>query len=133
ATLRKIAGSALRYLKSRSVKQFAFIIRESDPTEDTAQAIVEGVLAADFETDKWKTDKKNDKAIDTMILAGYSDKERAAGEKGLNKGRVVGDALNFTRDLVNEPSNKLTPKILADKAEAMAKSVGLPVEVLDER
>src|ERR1700752_4226910 len=41
ATLRKIAGSALRYLKSRSVKQFAFIIRESDPTEDTAQAIVE--------------------------------------------------------------------------------------------
>jgi leucyl aminopeptidase len=133
ATLRRIAGAALRYLKSRSVKQFAVLVRESDLTEDAARAVVEGALAADFETDKWKTDKKNDKSISTMLLAGYADKERVVGERGLNNGRIVGEALNFTRDLVNEPSNKLTPKILADKAEAMAKSVGLPVDILDEK
>jgi len=39
----------------------------------------------------------------------------------------------FTRDLVNEPSNKLTPRILAQKAEAMAKEAGLSVEILDEK
>src|ERR1700730_3682713 len=133
ATLRKIAGASLRYLKSRSVKQFGFLVRENDLTEDAAQAIAEGALAADFESDKYKTDRKNDKNIDAVLLAGYSDRERAAAEKGLSRGRVIAEALNFTRDLVNEPSNKLTPKILADKAAAMAKEAGLAVEILDEK
>jgi leucyl aminopeptidase len=133
AALRKIAGASLRYLKSRSVKQFAFLVRENDVTEDAAQAIAEGALAANFESDKYKTDKKNDKAVDTILLAGYSDKERPAGEKGMSRGRTIADAQNFTRDLVNEPSNKLTPRLLAEKAEAMAKEVGLAVEILAER
>jgi leucyl aminopeptidase len=133
ATLRKIAGAALRYLKSRSVKNFAFLVREGDATEESAQVVGEGVLVADFESDKYKTDKKNDKFIDAVMLAGYSDTERTAGENGLSKGRVIAESQNFTRDLVNEPSNKLTPSILAQKAEAMAKSAGLSVEILDEK
>jgi len=133
ATLRKIAGAALRYLKARSVKSFALLVREGHATEETAQAIAEGALAANFETDKYKTDKKNDKNIETVLLAGFSDSERAAGDKGLFKGRIIADAQNFTRDLVNEPSNKLTPRILAQKAEAMSKEAGLAVEILDEK
>src|SRR6266478_6823925 len=122
AMLRKVAGAALRYLKSRSVKNFALLVREGPATEEAAQAIAEGALAANFETDKYKTDKKNDKNIETVLLAGFSDADRAAGEKGLSKGRIIADAQNFARDLVNEPSNKLTPRILAQKAEAMAKA-----------
>ena len=133
AVLRKIAGAALRHLKSRSAKQLAFLVRESDATEDSAQAIAEGAITANLETDKYKTDKKNDKNIDAILLAGYSDAEKAAGEKGLAKGRIIADAQNFTRDLVNEPSNKLTPRILAEKAEAMAKEAGLAVDILDEK
>src|ERR1035438_2681844 len=64
ATLRKIAGAALRYLKSRSVKKLAFLVRENDLNEGTAQAIAEGAITADFETDRYKSDKKNDKSID---------------------------------------------------------------------
>jgi len=133
ATLRKIAGAALRYLKSRSAKNFAFLVREGDATEDNAQAMAEGALVAALETDKYKTDKKNDKSVDVVSLAGYTDAERAAGEKGLSKGRVIAESQNFTRELVNEPSNKLTPKILAEKAEAMARGAGLSVEILDEK
>jgi leucyl aminopeptidase len=133
AASRKLAGAALRYLKSRSAKRIAFLVREGDLTESSAQAIVEGAVAADFETDKYKTDKKNDKAVDTFVVAGYGDGERSAGEKGLTRGRVIADAQNFTRELVNEPSNKLTPRILADRAAAMAREVGLAVDVLDEQ
>jgi leucyl aminopeptidase len=133
ATLRKLAGAALRYLKARSVKQVAFLVRENNATEESAQAIAEGVLTANFETDKYKTEKKNDKSIDTVLLTGYSDAERAAAEKGLTRGRIIAESQNFARDLINEPSNKLTPKILAEKAEAMAKQAGLAVEILDEK
>ncbi len=133
AALRKISGASLRYLKARGVKNFALLVREGEAREDTAQTIAEGVLAADFESDKYKTDKKNDKNIESVLIAGYSDAERSAGEKGLSRGRIIADAQNFARDLINEPSNKLTPRVLAQKAEAMAKEAGLSVEILDEK
>jgi leucyl aminopeptidase len=132
ATLRKISGAAVRYLKARSMKQLAFLVRESEVTEQAAQVIVEGALAADFESDKYKTEKDG-KSINAFLLAGYADGQRAAGEKGLSRGRVIAESQNFTRDLVNEPSNKLTPRILAEKAQAMAKEAGLAVEILDEK
>jgi leucyl aminopeptidase len=133
AALRKISGSALRYLKSRGVHNFVFAAREDNATEDSAQAIAEGLIAADFESDKYKTEKKNDKSIDTVQLVGYSDAERTAAEKGLARGTAIGESQSFARDLINEPSNKLTPKILAEKAEAMARQAGLSVEILDEK
>jgi leucyl aminopeptidase len=132
ATLRKVAGAALRYLKARSVHNFAFTVREGDATEEIAQAITEAAIAADFETDKYKTDQKKDKFIEGLAIAGYSDSEKAAGKEGIARGRIIGEAQNFTRDLVNEPSNRLTPRILAEKAEAMAREAGLAIDVLDE-
>jgi len=133
AVLRKVSGAALRYLKARSVKQFAFLVREGDATQDSAQAFAEGAITGDFETDKYKTEKKNGKTIDDVRLAGFPDAEKAAGETGLSQGRIVADAQNFARELINEPSNLLTPRILAERAEAMARESGLSVEILDEK
>jgi leucyl aminopeptidase len=132
-TLRKVAGAAVRFLKSRGVHNFVFVVREGNATEETAQAIAEAAVAADFETDKYKTEKKNEKFIEKIAIAGYGGAEKSGGEKGIARGRIIGEAQNFTRDLVNEPSNKLTPRILAEKAEAMAKEAGLAVEILDEK
>ena len=133
ATLRKVAGAALRYLKTRSVKNFAFLVHQNGATADAAQALAEGFTTANFETDKYKTDKKNGKEIESIAVVGFGEAEKAAGEKGLAVGKIIAEAQNFTRDLVNEPSNKLTPRILADKAAAMAKEAGLAVEILDEK
>jgi len=133
ATLRKGAGASLRHLKSRGIHKYAFAVREGHATEEFAQAFAEGAIAADFETDKYKTDKKNDKFIESVTLAGFLDSEKAAGETGLNRGRIIAEAQNFARDLINEPSNKLTPKILGEKAEAMARESGLAVDILDDR
>lgn len=130
---RKVVGAAVRYLKSRSIRKFALLAREKDRTEDFAQAAAEAVVTANFEADKYKTDKKGDKSIEAVVLAGYREAEKTAGEKGLAKGTIIGEAQNFTRDLVNEPANKLTPQILAQRAEAMAREAGLAVEILDEQ
>jgi leucyl aminopeptidase len=133
AVARKVTGAALRYLKARSIKKFAILAPDKDRTEEFAQAVAEAAVIANFESDKYKTDKKNDKSIETVFLAGYSDAGKSAGEKGLATGRTIGEAQNFTRDLVNEPANKLTPKILAEKAAAMGREAGLAVEILDEQ
>jgi leucyl aminopeptidase len=53
-------------------------------------------------------------------------------DKGLERGRVIGDSMNFTRDLANEPANVLTPTEMANRANAMAAETGLSCEILDE-
>jgi leucyl aminopeptidase len=132
AHLRKLAGAALRYLKTRSVKNFVFAARESDRTAVGAQTVVEGLIVANFESDKYKTENRNDKFVESVAIAGWSDANRADAGKAIVRGQIIGESQNFIRDLVNEPSNHLTPRMLAERAQAMARDVGLVCEVLDE-
>src|SRR5213079_641503 len=46
--------------------------------------------------------------------------------------RAIGESMNFTRDLANEPPNILTPTEMAKRAQAMAREFGLKCEILDE-
>src|SRR6202161_353249 len=129
--LRKIAGTALRYLKTRGVKKFVFLAREGERGTAAIQAVVEGLTVADFKSNKYHTEKKKDQEIQSVLLAGFDGSQNL--QEAIDHGRVVAESQNFARDLINEPSNRLTPRLLAAKAEAMAKEVGLGVEILDER
>jgi leucyl aminopeptidase len=133
ADLRKIAGSALRHLKPRGVKKFAFLAREGERGPAAAQAVVEGLMVGDFESDKYRTDKKNNREIQSVSLAGFDAGPGGNLTAAIERGRVIAESQNFARDLINEPSNRLTPRMLAARAETMAKEMGLSVEILDER
>ena len=128
AELRRVAAAALRHLKARSVKRLAFLARESDRSAAAAEAVTEGLLLGNFEGDTYKTDKKNG-ALEAAVLVGFD----AAAQSGLERGRIIAEAQNFTRALGNEPSNLLTPRLLAERAQAMAREAGLAIEVLDEK
>src|SRR5712691_10985010 len=132
AQLRKLAGAALRYLKARKIARLAFLPWEADRNSASAQAITEGLLVAHFEPDKYKTEKKNGKEVEAAALAGWDAANCAEAQQGIERGRIVAESQNFTRELVNEPSNRLTPRILAERAASMAREVGLATDVLDE-
>ena len=64
-------------------------------------------------------------------------KAKSYGVEGFEKVVVIkriipelAESQNFTRDLVNEPGNILTPTLLAQKAKAMATEQGLACEIL---
>ncbi|HEV3219268.1 MAG TPA: leucyl aminopeptidase [Candidatus Acidoferrales bacterium] len=131
AELRRLAGAALRFLKPRGVKRAAFLAREADANSGAAEAVAEGLLLADFEGDKYKTGKKDDAPVDSAALAGWP--AGSESQQGIDRGRIIAEGQNFARELANEPSNKMTPTILADRAAAMAREEGLGCEVLDEK
>jgi leucyl aminopeptidase len=133
AELRKLAGAALRHLKARKITRLAFLPRENDRSAAAAQAITEGLLLASFESDTYKTEKKNGREVEAIVLVGWTAANRAEGDQGMTRGRTIAESQNFTRELVNEPSNRLTPRMLAERAETMAREAGLAVEILDER
>jgi leucyl aminopeptidase len=128
--LRKLAGAALRFLKGRGVQRVAFFAREDDATAAAAEAVTQGLLLADFEGDKYKTKNKEKGPVELGALAGW---ESGAAQKAIERGRIIAESQNLTRELANEPSNLMTPIALADRAAAMAKEEGLACEILDEK
>jgi leucyl aminopeptidase len=131
AELRRVAGAALRHLKARSIKSMAFFAREGQGDAAAAQAVTEGLLLANFDADHYKTDKKNGpKRMDSATLLGWDAPD---APQGIARGRIIAESQNFARELINEPSNKMTPSMLADRAEVMARQCGLAVDILDEK
>jgi leucyl aminopeptidase len=55
-----------------------------------------------------------------------------APEGALEAGQVLGESVNLTRRLVNEPANYIFPQTFAEQAGAAAADAGLEVEVWDQ-
>ena len=126
--LRRIAGTAVRTLKSRGIRSFAFIAPPSIPAEEAVRAIVEGALVGNFDPDYYRSDRKDQK-IDALTIVAGGNADHSALDKAAQEAQIIGESQNFTRDLVNEPSNRMTPTILADRAKKMCQEVGLKCEV----
>jgi leucyl aminopeptidase len=124
AALRKAAGSTVRALKQKGVKSLAWLLDGRD-----AEAAIEGAILGNFEPDQHKT-KSDAKSLESFHLIAAAN--GAEIEKSFERGKILGDSQNFSRELVNEPANLLTPMVLADKARAMAQESGLECEVLDQ-
>jgi leucyl aminopeptidase len=124
--LRRVAGAAARALKSRGVRSFAFVAPSSIGGEEAVKAIVEGTFVGNFEPDYYKSDRKDQK-IDAVTVIASGDKSSL--QKALDEAQIIGESQNFTRDLVNEPSNRMTPTVLGERAKKMAQEVGLKCEV----
>jgi len=126
--LRHIAGAAVRTLKSRGIRSFAFIAPARIPAVEAVRAIVEGAFVGNFDPDYYRSDRKDQK-IDALTIVASGNTDHAALEKAAHEAHIIGESQNFTRDLVNEPSNRMTPTILGDRAKKMCQEVGLKCEV----
>ena len=124
--LRKMAGTATRTLKPKGVRSFAFVAPEAIPAEEALKAVVEGAFVGNFDPDFYKSDRKDQK-IDSVTVVVRDDQGKL--QKVLEEARIIGESQNFTRDLVNEPSNRMTPTIMGERARKMAQEVGLKCEV----
>jgi leucyl aminopeptidase len=138
AELRQIAGAAVRTLKGKSVRNFAFALPENGapaaiPNHEAVRAVVEGALVGEFDPGYYKSDrndKDKDQKIDaiTIVVPSSAQADPKSLESAMQTGRIVAESQNFTRDLVNEPSNRMTPTIMAERAKKMAAEVGLQCE-----
>jgi leucyl aminopeptidase len=127
--LRKLAGAAVRFLKPKGIRTFAFLVPPlSSGVAEAAKAVVEGAFVGNFDPDTYKSDRKDQRLLEITVVAA-EQAGRPELEAALEQGRIVGESQNFTRELVNEPANRMTPRILAERAQQMAKEVGLQCEV----
>lgn len=126
---RRIGGVLVRALKPKKIRSLALALdgEQSGWAAETA----EGMILGSWEADKYKSDpKKSENRVDAFTIAVPGGDEKLL-QAAVDKACVIAQAQNLTRDLVNEPANKLTPAGLVEAAKEMAGGLGMKCDVLD--
>jgi leucyl aminopeptidase len=133
--VRNAAGTAVRYTKPRAIRELTIAVpepvAESGVTlalEACARAVAEGAFVGNFDADTYRSERK-DVSVQALTAAAPARADQSTIRAAFNEGVVIGESQNFTRTLVNEPGNKLTPTVLGQRAAEMAAEVGLKSEV----
>jgi leucyl aminopeptidase len=126
ALLRRIAATAVRVLKPTGARTLAFAPVAGLNPREAAQAIVEGAEMGAFEPGVYKTEGGPEGAIEELVLAAPT-----SAQSGVDRGLAIALGQRQARTLANEPPNRLTPTVLAERAKELAAETGLEIEVFD--
>src|SRR5205807_7266038 len=120
AMVSKVTGSAARFLRSKGTRSMAILRRSQLDIGKGARAATEGAILGLFEPDMYKTQNKEERRIDELILVAAASGAEAELAAGVERGRIIAEAVNMARELSNEPSSVLTPSELAERAKEVA-------------
>ena len=131
-SLRKMSGSIARFIRNKGIKTFALVDRGDLAPDFSAQAYIEGVIIALFETDTYKSREREERQIDNFIIAALTPDVERSMNAVLEKGRITAEAVNYARELANKPSCELTPIAFSEEAKKAAEEFGLGIDIIDE-
>lgn len=148
-SMRCFVSDSLRIAKSNIVKDIVFIIPEMPPEYYIknglfymSSAVAEGALLGLYEFRKYKTrddDKIGKKNAEPKSVQIYldtvkmdKDKEKYVAD-GFDFGKTISQAVNFARDIVNEPGNVATPEYLSNIASEISAKEGIECEIFNEK
>jgi leucyl aminopeptidase len=131
--VRDLSANVARYLRGQRLQKAATIahgagIAGLDPAT-CAEAIAEGTILGLYRFLRHKKAEDDAGQLETLTIVENDAAKIAALEAAVERGRVLADATNFSRDLANEPSNYLTPTEMAARAEDAARAAGITCEV----
>jgi len=131
---RGAASKAGRFIRNSGVKQFAFPIKKFNSLSEAelAESFVTGLLLGVYQFNEFKTlERDKIKEIGEVILLGEKGEDIKWIGDGMKTGQMISEAVYLARDLVNGPSNQVTPTVLAEKAQQIAKEHGMEIQVLE--
>lgn len=114
--MREISAKAIKKAKQIKAKSLAY---EFDTAFDYGWSATIGAYLGNYAFDKYKSEKAD--RIDKIFMSNVS-------EDSIKSGKAFAEALDFARDLANEPAEYATPEKLAEIAKSFD---GLETEVYD--
>src|SRR5256714_8251471 len=116
AQVTQMAGTSTRFLRGKNVQNIAIAARSEADVERVAQTVIVGAVIGLFEPDKYRTKDKEKREIKSVTVV-IEDADRKAVQRGADRGLIIGESINFTRDMANEPGGYYTPAIMAGNTE----------------
>jgi leucyl aminopeptidase len=137
-TANKIRGTvaeACRILRQKNTTSIATIAQGAGiagiTDEDSAQVITEGALLGLYTFRKHITKEPEYSEVAELTIIEADREKLPALKRGYEKGRILAEATNLARDMVNEPSNYMTPANMAEMAGKLAKTHDLELMVFE--
>src|SRR5258708_23265696 len=132
AQISQFGGTAGRFLRGKNAKTIAIAPRVAGEAQSAAQMVIQSALMGLFEPDKYRTKDKEKRELKQIVVVIEGADEKAV-QRGAERGGIVGEAVNYARDLANEPGGYMTPTILAARAKETSRKFGLAFDVLDQK
>lgn len=132
--LRKLGALTAKYVREINIKDFSSNLHSTNikntSISDKAQALTEGTILGLYKFNKYKTVEKNKiKKINSFTILETNKKSLRDVEKGLGLGKIIAEAQNHVRDLVNGPASEITPSYLAAEARRISKQNKIKVKI----
>lgn len=115
-------GAAAKHLAGKPRDRVAYYLF-ADASAEQAAASVSGAIVGCQGQDLHRAEKKLTPPAELL----FGD----CSEDALRTGQVLGEAVNLTRRLVNEPPSDMNPEAFGDTASVIAQQSNLEVEVWD--
>ncbi len=134
--LRKAIAEVLNRAKAQGAKSL-FISADtffggSVHLDRASELIPETLELANYKFNKYltkdKEELKKEPPVTTLLFADAS--KRNLLERSLERAGIISEAVNFTRDLINEPANVMPPREMAKQARLVARAGKLRCQVL---
>ena len=128
---RQAAGKIAQSIRDLGAKTFAIPLPSDTPSE-MIQAVVEGSLLGLYEFNLHKTQNRDKiKALEAITFIIDDGASLAIVEQSIKVGETIAKGAILARDLSNQPSNYMTPTMLAEKAQTIADNTGLKCEIFE--
>ncbi|MDP2953436.1 MAG: M17 family peptidase N-terminal domain-containing protein, partial [Chloroflexota bacterium] len=133
--IRGVAAAALKHLRKIGVERVTTITHGAGiaglEAEKAAQALVEGSILGLYTFRKHITKEPEFGEIKELVIVERDESKLSALERGCIVGRIMAEATDLARDMINEPGNSMTPTDMAEIAKKVAEDWGLEYEVLE--
>ena len=134
--VRGVVAETCRILRQKGVDNIATVAQGAGiagiSLESAAQAVTEGALLGVYSFRKHMTKEAEYGEIEQLSILSGDDSELPALGEGCHKGKVLAEAANLARDMVNEPANYMTPTQMAEMAKRLADTYRLELNVLEQ-
>lgn len=132
--MRQTSSKAAIHVRNMGLKEFVTSIHDLPKFKPSisAQAVVTSTLIGLYQFTKYITVKREEmKEVEKFTIIEKDETKKAEVMEGARRGRIVGEAVNFARDLANEGGNNMTPIKMAEKAAELAEDYNLKFQILD--
>lgn len=123
-----IIGKNLKAVKAKDAELFL-----PDEVKHLAAVVLEGLFLSQYEVDKMKTKFTKKENLNLEKLRIFTGIEKNALSKALDRAKLMTDAADYIKDLVNSPSNIVDTTYLVNEAKKIAKDNGYNLEVLRKK
>lgn len=121
-------AALLRFAKKHKASEIALFAPNAKLPE-TLSNLVSSAIYGIYENAFYQDTKGEKNIVKSLTVVGADIKNST---EVIEKARIIAEATNWTRALVDEPGNKLPPSEFAERAKKALKQVGVKLEILEK-